>query len=303
MATKLSLWDYADQLLPSVVEQFRLTLGEGHTPLEQHDGIYFKREDYNPTGSHKDRGFAFQLSALLQQGHRDYVLSSSGNAAISAARYCRQSGTRLTVFVSSKTNIQKLNILQSLPITINQDPRPVTAAFRFAKQTGAYNLRPSKDALGPVGYQTLAYELLEQLPDISTIFMPVSSGTTLTGLAQGFDQVKQKVALFAVQTTAIHPIASAYDQQFHPEDTSIADAIVAKSVPRKKQIQHHLQHSGGGAWVVSNQQIQTARDWLKQRQVTTSNEGATALAGYFKAIEAGQKPESPVVCLLTGQLR
>ncbi len=303
MSSQSGIWKFASQLKPPVKPSFQLTLDEGNTDLVSVDDLYFKREDQNPTGSVKDRGLSYQISALRQQGHKNFVISSSGNAAISAAAYCRLAESELTIFVSPKIAANKLEILQSTDYQIIQTERPVSLAHRYAQQHRAYNLRPSKDELGPVGYQTIAFELLKQLKTIpQSIFVPVSSGTLLVGLAQGFQLAKgQLPQLFAVQPSTIHPIAQYYDSDFQTETSGPVTSIVAKSLPRKKSIHQLL----AGGWVVNNQQILSAHQWLTDRGITTSYEGAMTLAGYFKAQKKHQRfnqNQKPTVCLLTGSL-
>ena len=71
-----------------------LSLGEGRTPLEPDPDLaswagvarlWVKREDTNPTGSHKDRAAVVQIAACVQAGKPVAVISSSGNAALAAA--------------------------------------------------------------------------------------------------------------------------------------------------------------------------------------------------------------------------
>src|ERR1700730_16300393 len=78
-----------------------LSLGEGRTPLELDPGLarwagisqlWVKREDSNPTGSHKDRGAVVQVAYCVQEGRPVAVISSSGNAALSAATYGSSAG-------------------------------------------------------------------------------------------------------------------------------------------------------------------------------------------------------------------
>ena len=124
----------------------------------------------------------------------------------------------------------------------------------------------------------------------------------LAGIAQGFHLLKKPLPkLYAIQTTNCHPIAKKYDQDFKSENASLATGIVAKVVPRKKQIHDFISLSQGGAYVVSNQQIKSAHQWLKGKEINTSYEGAAALAGYKKAIKSNKKFNN-VVILLTGSL-
>ncbi|MGI5826816.1 MAG: pyridoxal-phosphate dependent enzyme, partial [Patescibacteria group bacterium] len=106
------IWQYSSYLAPVPVE-YQVSLTEGDTPeILLEEDLILKREDLNPTGSLKDRGMTFLVSLAGSKGLRDLVLSSSGNAAISAANYCKLAGLNLNVFVSPKITEGKKKVLQ-----------------------------------------------------------------------------------------------------------------------------------------------------------------------------------------------
>ncbi len=83
-----------------------IQLGEGNTPLTNSPGLaqaacigslHIKDESKNPTGSHKDRMSAIGVTQALDFGAHTVVLASSGNAAISAARYAQAAGLECEV--------------------------------------------------------------------------------------------------------------------------------------------------------------------------------------------------------------
>lgn len=292
------IWKY-DRFFSYVKPKNRITLGEGATPLLKIEDIYFKCEYKNPTGSVKDRGIAYQISNLKENKIKYAVISSSGNAGIAAAKYCRQAKVKLTVFISPRINRTKLKILKGLKAKIIATLKPISGAIRYAKEFKAYNLRPSTDFHAVTGFATIAYEIVEALPEADAIFIPVSSGTTLVGIGRGIKKIRKKIALHAVQTEAVHPVGEIYDKDYFPKDHSIADAMVAKVTPRRNQILEAIRVNHGSGWVVSDDQIMHAHQWLKGHGITCSYEGAAGLAGYWKAKEKGFNYQCPV-CLLTG---
>lgn len=279
----------------------KITLGEGNTPLIKIDDIYFKCEFENPTGSHKDRAFAYQISKLKEQGINRAVISSSGNAAISAANYCKLANIELTVFVSANINKNKLKVLENLNRKIITTPRPISDSVKYAKEQKAYNLRQSTDPNAPIGYGSIAVEIINLgvLPDV--IFLPVSSGTALVGIAEGFEKLKHKVSIHAVQTDVVHPIAGFFDKNFQiGSKKSLTDAIVARYTPREDEVIQIIKKTDGWGWVISNQEMEKSRAWLLSHNLDCSYEGAAALAAYWKAKEKGYNFKS-IVCILTGK--
>lgn len=273
----------------------------GHTPLVRIGEICFKCEYENPTGSHKDRAFSGRIDKLVRQGVKRAVISSSGNAAISAANFCLQAGIRLTVFVSPRINREKLARLKELRCSIITSDRPLSASIKFAKENNAFNLRQSTDPMASIGYEDIAHEIINEgiIPD--AVFIPVSSGATIVGMASGFGKFKYNIPMHAVQTDTIHPVAGVFDKDFKKSNVrSFSDAIVARFTPLEERIIEIIRNTNGSGWVISNEQMKAGRMFLLSHDLNCSYEGAAALAAYWKAKEKGWNIKKPV-CLLTGK--
>jgi threonine synthase len=270
--------------------------------------IYLKREDQNPTGSFKDRSIAYQISSYLQSGKKDFVISSSGNAAISAIGYCRKSNCRLHVYISNKIPDDKLirvfetayieeidfagirsrevKKINKLDLTLNFSSKAKSDALKFSRKKGFVYLRGSTDDLAPVGYKTISYELVKQVPNADSIFIPCSSGASTIGIYSGFYDVdKQCPRLHIVQTTKIHPMSSIYDQKFEGTQSSLSSAISDRVALRKDQVTNLVTKSGGSGWVVGDDELEEARRILFEAcKIKTSYDSALSLAGLKKAL-------------------
>lgn len=278
-----------------------ITLGEGDTPLLKEEGIYLKCEFKNPTGSHKDRAFARQISEIKSKGIKMAVISSSGNSAISAAHYCKIAGIELCVFVSKNINKNKLKIIESLKCHIFHDPKPVSASIKFAKENNIYNLRQSTDPNAASGYEPIVAEIEKAGISADGIFIPVSSGTTLVGIASGFAKSGHNVPIHAVQTDVIHPISGVFDRDYsEAKGKSFADAIVARYTPREDECVRIIRNTNGWGWVTGNDDMEKGRAWLLKYGINCSYEGAATIAALWKAKKNGFNFINPV-CLLTGK--
>lgn len=250
------------------------------TPLEKFGSVYLKREDLNPTGSAKDRSLDLQT----QQDIHSAVISSSGNAAISAQHYCRLRKIQLTIFISPKTTPEKVGLLDKY-ITSHQ---PISDAFKFSKKTGAYFLRQSTDPLALIGYQQIGEEIVKQCPQVTSIFVPVGSGTTLLGISQA---VPKSVKMFAVQPASHCPISSHFDKDYVPEQYTSTDALSVKMLPLKKQV---ISTCYSGVVIQDSD--------IKEYVNDTSPEGNLAYAGYLKAARTQDIGDFPII-ILTGTKR
>lgn len=268
-----------------------------NTPLIKLENIYFKREDLNETGSAKDRAIIFQIENLKKQGFKQAVIPSTGNAAISASYYCHLNQIELTVFLSPKVNPNKLALIKKNPCQVIFSNKAISDAFKFAKKNNYYFLRQSTDPSALVGYQEIGKELNKEIPEITSIFIPVGSGSTLFGISKSLNS---SVRIFAIQPASNCPISKNFDQDYQPETKNITDAISVKYLPLKPQIISTIKNSGGTGLVVQNRDILIAQQELELRQIKTSLEGVMAFAGLKKAIDNELKTGGYPVVLLTG---
>lgn len=310
----MGIWKYCTYFNTNIEQKYRLSLQEGDTPIENypkldvqcHTHIYFKREDKNPNGSHKDRSIAFQVSKYYQDGIPHVTISSSGNSAISAAAYCSLAGIHLTLFLSPSISEEKKKRLESIvkknkDITVIYSPQAKTACFRFALEQHIPNMTPSKDShLAMEGMQTLGIELAQETEHIDAIFMPASSALGFVSMVKGYTTLKPLIPMHIVQTSKIHPIAQYYDTDFTPESNSFAKAIVARAVPLINDARNIINTSHGAGWVIENAQLEEAYQILQKQGIHTSYDAALSLAGLLKAQRKGIHFTN-AICILTGK--
>ncbi|MDD4383267.1 MAG: PLP-dependent lyase/thiolase [Candidatus Shapirobacteria bacterium] len=268
-----------------------------NTPLIKLENVYLKREDLNETGSAKDRAMIFQIENLKKQDFKTAVISSTGNAAISAAHFCHLNQINLTIFVSPKINQAKFDLLKKDGGQIFITDQPISESIKFSKKNHAYLLRQSTDPSALIGYQEIGKELMNKLPQITSIFVPVGSGTTLLGISQA---LPSSVKIYAVQPASNCPLSKFFDSDYQPEIENITDALSAKYLPLKSQIISAIKNSGGTGLIVQNNEILEAQKILDLNEIKTSLEGALAFAGYKKAIKNNLNIGNYPVVILTG---
>ncbi|MEP7286922.1 MAG: pyridoxal-phosphate dependent enzyme [Chloroflexota bacterium] len=206
-----SLWRY-EELLPLTDNSFRVSMGEGWTPIVRasglgealgHDRLFIKDERQSPTGSFKDRQGALSVSILRQAGIKECVLASTGNAAAAYAAYCARAGIKLWVFLTSMVPAEKMRELglygaEVVKVTSTYD-QAKKVAQDFAARRGLYFDRGAKGVPGKESMKTMAYEIAEQLglefgdgerwiaPD--WYLQAVSGGIGPLGVQKGFEEL------------------------------------------------------------------------------------------------------------------
>lgn len=284
------------------------------TPLESHDDLakeigltklYFKREDLHPLGSHKGRSISFMIDHYVKQGDKNFVISSSGNAALAAAKYVigLNDDITLDIFVGNRINQDKLSKLKELEndkIRVLIKERPLQA-LAVAVEEGRRSLRQSTDDIALIGYKSLADEIM-QVNNVGAVFIATSSATTAQALAHNFIKNKRNIQVHIVQTSSCHPISEFFDLYSGKEEISEADAIVDITAHRKDLVTKLINDTGGFGWISNNDDIHTAMNiTMDITGIQISPNSALSIVGAMKASYEGYEINGSVICIISGK--
>lgn len=275
--------------------------------------VWLKREDEHHFGSHKGRSIPLMIAEHHRSGAGSFVISSSGNAALAAARAVAAHNKNqpndqihLQIFIGPGIAARKRKLIEAENdplIAIAQVKNPRQSARQFAAKEGAALLRQSTEPVALLGYHELADELA-RIENLAAVFVPTSSGTTAQGLAEGFARLHLNPQIHIVQTTACHPIADAIDPRSARAaavEDSLADAIVDKIAYRKRAVAKAIKNSRGAGWIATNEEIAAAINLVKTAAgLEISPNSALSVAGLAKAVRNGWRWDGPVACLITG---
>lgn len=275
--------------------------------LKIQNQVYLKREDLHPLGSHKGRSIPTMIDQQIKNGQFNFVISSSGNAALAAAIYTKKYNQKnkkqkinLQIIVGKNIAPEKLKMIKKNTnefVQLAQMPNPKQTAFQLEKNKGCHWLRQSTDDTALIGYEKLAKELAK-IKNLQAIFIPTSSGTTAEGIYQGMKKMHLKPQIHIVQTTACHPFV---DGDEHTA-TSLAGAIVDKIAHRKQNILKIIKQTKGGGWIANDTEITGAIKLIqKTEKIKVSPNSALSLVGLQKTLTKNKKYTGSIVLLITGK--
>jgi threonine dehydratase len=196
--------DAARRLLSAYVARTRLveavSIGRG-TPHR----VFLKVESELPTGSFKVRGAFYALLVNLQSRTiAEVVASSTGNHGAAVAYAARRLGVRATIFLPRDPNPVKRANIARLGATIVEVGRDLAEAFEaataHAARTGAFFLNDATDRDLPEGPGTIADEILEDLPEVDAIYVPVGDTALVRGVAASAKKHRPAVKIVGVQS-------------------------------------------------------------------------------------------------------
>ena len=170
---------------------------------------WLKLECWQPTGSFKVRG-AINLIASLsaEQRRAGVVAASAGNHALGVAFAASILGGSLeaTLFVPRTAPRAKVEKLRAFPVTVREDGQTYddahALALAHARDTGAIYVHAFEDPRTAAGQGTVALEVLEEMPEVGTIVVPVGGGGLISGMAAAVKDRAKGVRIVAVQPEA-----------------------------------------------------------------------------------------------------
>ena len=175
------------------------------TTLSERSGtnVYLKLELFQKTGSFKPRGAFNQLLVSMEaSGARDFVGSSGGNFAQGLAYAGSVLGVATTVVMPVSTPANYVEATRGYGASVEMAPDIATVFARVDELAtdGVTKVHPFDDPAMMAGNGTLGLELVEEVPEITDVFISVGGGGLITGVGSAIHGLRPKVRIWAVET-------------------------------------------------------------------------------------------------------
>jgi threonine dehydratase len=194
--------------------------------------IVLKAENLQRTSSFKLRGALAKIAALGDAAAGGVVCGSAGNHAQATAAAARARDVGCEVFMPDSAPIAKVDAVESLGATVHLVPGPVEDAVEAARARGRVAgipfIHPFDDADVIAGQGTLGLELVEEIPELARIVVPVGGGALAAGLALAVRSERPDVDVIGVQAEACAPFPASlrgHAPVTVPAALTIADGI------------------------------------------------------------------------------
>lgn len=184
--------------------------------LSEHTGakVVMKAENLQRTGSFKVRGVASKLAALGAAAEVGIVAASAGNHAQAVAFCARQAGVPCHVFMPAEASVAKAEATESYGATVELGGESIDDCLAMATQraasTGEIFIHPFDDPAVIAGQGTLGLELVEQIPDLSLLVVPLGGGGLASGIAIALKACRPTTRIVAVQAAVCAPFAASH---------------------------------------------------------------------------------------------
>ena len=251
--------------------------------------VYLKLENLQMTGSFKERGALNRLSLLTpEEALRGVVAASAGNHAQGVAYHADQARSaqrdRDAAGDAAGEGDGDARVRRGGHPARRQLRRGLREATRLCESEGMVFLHPFDDAAVMAGQGTIGLEMLEQVPDLEALIVPIGGGGLIGGIACAVKEIKPSVRVIGVQTSRLPSMLRAVES-FGPVTidaaTTIADGI---AVRRAGSVTYPLVERYVDEIVtVEEDEIASAILVLLEREKTLAEgAGATALAALLQ---------------------
>jgi threonine dehydratase len=219
---------YEQELTPAsiVAAAQRLKGRVAHTPLECSEALseasgtraYLKLENLQRTGSFKIRGALNRLLTLSEpERARGIVAASAGNHALGVAEAARLVGARATLIVPESGSPAKIAALRRYPpehvelLVEGADYDAAEAlAIALARDSQRRFVSAYNDPQVMAGQGTVGVEILEDLPDVEAVLVPVGGGGLIVGIGLWAKTINPRIRVIGLQSTASPQMYAAF---------------------------------------------------------------------------------------------
>jgi len=296
-----------------------ITHPEGGTRLYERNGIFFKHEGENPTGSFKDRGMTVAVTQAVRLNATAVACASTGNTSSSLAAYAAQAGLKAIVFVpAGKISSGKLAQTLAYGATCLAIRGDFDDAMRLVREACARFNIYLVNSINPFrieGQKTIVWELLQDLQWDAPDWIVVPAGnlgnTSAFGKALREAHARGWIArlprLASIQAKGANPFYRSFTGDFATRHTVSAETI-ATAIRIGDPVSHDkavaaIRDTNGIVEEVTDDELMSAKRTIDGMGIGCEPASATTLAGVQKLRAKGvMKDGERIVCVLTGHI-
>ena len=267
--------------------------------------VYLKTENLQVTGSFKVRGAYFKISQLTEEERAKGVIAcSAGNHAQGVALAAARAGIKSLICLPDGAPISKVEATKSYGAEVCLVEGVYDDAYRKAlelrDEKGYTFIHPFDDENVIAGQGTIGLEVLEQLPDVDAVVVPIGGGGLISGVAYTIKSLNPNIKIYGVQAAGAPSMANSIrDGKIERLDkvSTIADGIAVKE-PGVNTFEFCSKYVDEIVTVTEDEISGAILALIEQQKLIAEGAGAVSVAAvmFNKIPVKGKK----VVCLVSG---
>ena len=270
--------------------------------------LYFKAECLQKSGSFKPRGATNKIKSVVGQDISGVITASSGNHGQGTAYVAGRLGIPSVIVVPEGAPAAKINAARSYGGEVivggdfNKPDEILKRVLDMAQERNLAPIHPFDDPLVIAGQGTIGLEILEDLPDVDVVIVPVGGGGLLSGVATALKLSKPSVKVFGVGPQGACSMCKSFREkklvQVQDMPETLADGLRA-SLAGELTLQHTLEYVDDVVTVSDDDLIDAMRLLWTRLKLVVEPSGAAS----FAVVNSGKvviPDDSKVVCVLSG---
>lgn len=267
--------------------------------------IYLKTENLQVTGSFKVRGAYYKISQLTdEEKQRGVIACSAGNHAQGVALGATKNGIKSLICLPAGAPISKIEATKRLGAEVclvnGVYDDAYAKALELKEKHGYTFVHPFDDELVIAGQGTIGLEILEQLPDVEAVIVPIGGGGLISGVALALKTLKPDVKIYGVQAAGAPSMEVSVKENKIirlPSVSTIADGIAVKE-PGVNTFEYCRKYVDEIASITDEEVATAILALIEQHKIIAEGAGAISVAAAMldKFPIKGKK----TVCLVSG---
>ena len=268
------------------------------------DEVYLKTENLQTTGSFKVRGAYYRIAKLTpEQKKKGVIACSAGNHAQGVALAASRQGIDAIICIPEGAPISKVEATRSYGAKVELVKGVYDDAYKRAleimEETGRTMIHPFNSPEVIAGQGTIGLEILQQLPDVGSIVVPVGGGGLISGVAFTVKMLKPEVKVYGVQSQGAPSMVNSLKDRKIEELSSvstISDGIAVKC-PGDLTFDLCRKYVDDMFTVSDDETAVAILDLMEKQKLVSEGAGAVAVAA---ALSRKVPLKGKTVCLVSG---
>ncbi len=298
----LEKFEEASEIVNKVTQETRLIYSE-YLSGQTENKVYLKPENMQLTGAYKVRGAYYKISTLTEEERqRGLITASAGNHAQGVAYAAREFGVRAVIVMPTTTPLIKVERTKNYGAEVvlfgDSYDEACVHAQQEAEEKGYTFIHPFDDLAVATGQGTIAMEIIQDLPLVDYILVPVGGGGLASGVATLAKQLNPHIQVIAVEPAGANCLEVSLEKGevcTLPEVTTIADGTAVKK-PGEKIFPYLKENIDEVITIEDDELIVAFLDIVENHKMIVENSGLLTVAALRHLEFTGKK----VVCVLSG---
>ena len=298
----LEKFEEASEVVKQVTTPTKLVYSE-YLSAQTGARIYLKPENMQHTGAYKIRGAYYKISTLTEEErNRGLITASAGNHAQGVAFAAREFGCKATIVMPTVTPLIKVNRTKSYGAEVVLHGDVYDDAYQYAcklaEENGYTFVHPFNDLDVATGQGSIAMEIVQELPTVDYILVPIGGGGLITGVSTLAKMLNPKIKVIGVEPAGAASMTAALKAGEVVELDSantIADGTAVKEVG--DQNLPYVQENVDDILLVEDDELIGAfLDMVENHKMIVENSGLLTVA----ALKHLSVKDKRVVSILSG---